>query len=780
MYSGNVVKRFGPAVLALVLASCAGPGQVGAAKQAWESVGLCGGGGLFNPAVSPHDSKLMMVESDMGGRYVSRDGGRMWETIHHRRIGAACRGAQPLFHPTKAGTIYSLSGFGADAVYVSEDDARTWRRWPNERQPGAGVITRYLVDAARPGRLYIGSASGKVRFTDDAGRRWRSAAGVEGGVIRFVVDRGSPKDGRVLFVGTRTGVFRSADGGATFARRTAGLPAGKPLTGFAGGSDGKVTMLYATVACWLTGSKLQGGVYASSDGGKSWRRVMNAGLDVSTRRASPWAGELPQYSHIVAGDANPRRAYVYCRGTSYFPPNHSAIYRTDDAGASWTSVWFVDPRFKQHNVADDWMTSFMHQSWVGRPIHMEISPTDPDTVMRADGMFLYFTRDGGKRWQAGHAVQANDAADDKDIVWKHNGLVNTTTWHYYVDPHERRRHYIAYTDIGFARSLDGGATWRWWGPGPRSSETRSAFPIPPAWTNTCYELAFDPEIPGKIWGVFSGHHDIPNENSIWRGTGRSGHKGGLARSTDFGVTWKPMMTGLPEAPALSVVLDPKSPKGKRTLYAGIYDRGVFKSTDDGATWAKASQGLGHPANTRICRLLLHRDGTLFALVTGMRKGARLPFKTEGVGLYRSRDGAGSWQLVNGAYPLLYPKDFGADPADSRVIFIGACDTPTVKAGGLHRTTDGGKTWKRVLRKRNTHFGAYFHPKRAGWVYATCCGWSAAPEGSLFLSTDGGKTWKGFEGLPFAQINRVDFDPNDASVIYASTFGGSIWKGPAEP
>jgi len=775
------IRAFAIASLAaLVLAAVPACG----ARQVWEPVGLCGGGGLFNPVVSPHDAKMMMVESDMGGRYISRDGGRMWKMIHFQQLGAACRGARPLFHPTRGGVIYALRGFSANTIHTSSDNGRTWTAWPRDRQPGTGVILRFLVDPARPQRLYIGTAGGKVMYTDDEGGTWRAAGGVTGAVDRFVIDRSGGKDKRALLVATSAGVFRSEDGGATFARRVKGLPEGKALAAFAGGCDGKRTVLYAAVPCWLEKGKLRGGVYASGDGASTWRRVMNPKIDVTTERSSRWASDLPQYSHLVCSDADPMRAYAYCRGTSYFPPNHSTIYRTDDAGASWRAVFFVDPRFKQHNVGWDWMTSYMRQSWVGRPIDMEISDTDGDVVMRSDGMFLFFTRNGGRSWMPGHAVLAAAAKTDRQRVWLNNGLVNTTTWHYYVDPHRPRIHYIAYTDIGFARSADGGRTWRWWGPGGGPStvgeDQPNDFPIPRAWINTCYELAFDPDVPGRIWGAFSGHHDIPNENSIWRGTGKSGHKGGLAVSGDFGRTWKALRQGLPEKPALSVVLDPKSPRTSRTLYAAIYDHGVYKTTDGGAGWTKMSEGLGHPENMRICRLVLHPDGTLFGLITGMRKGAREPFKTEGVGLYRRAPAEGRWERVNASRPLLYPKDFGVDPADSRHILIGACDTPQTRTGGLWRTRDGGKTWKRVLRKRRTHFGAYFHPKRDGWIYATCCGWTPAPEGSLFLSTDDGKTWRGFDGLPFAQINRVDFDPHDPSVIYVTTFGGSVWKGPAAP
>ncbi len=786
-----------------------------AGKQKWVPVGLCGGGGLFNPVVSPHDPQTMLVESDMGGRYISRDGGQSWTMIHHLQIGSAVRGASPLVHPARPGLIYALSGFQADAVHFSPDNGKTWAAWSEDRQPHSGVIRLMYIDPDRPERFFVSTADGtrspsgdssplgaSLLFTDDEGKKWQQSQGVSGEAFHIVAERSSGAAKRVYFVGTPAGVFRSDDGGRSFAKKTQGLPAGR-LAGFAGGSNQSGTVLYAAARCRLEEGKLEGGLYVSTDKGESWRRAMNPEIDVSTQRTSPWArGDLPQYSHLLADDADPKRAYVYCGGTSYFPPNHSTIYRTDDAGASWRAVFFVDPRFKQCNVARDWMSSFTHQSWVGGPIDMEISPTDPDVMMRVDGMFMFITKDAGKNWFPGHAVKANDATADRDITWKNNGLVNTTTWHYYVDPHQASRHYIAYTDIGFARSLDGGLTWRWWGPGKGPGELpedqTEDFPIPRAWVNTCYELAFDPEVPGKLWGAFSGHHDIPNENSIWRGTGRSGAKGGICRSLDFGVTWQALRNGLPERPALSVVLDPSSPKGKRTLYAAIYDNGVYKSTDDGATWTKRSEGLGHADNLRVCRIQLHGDRTLFALVTGMRVPANGPFTSKGVGLYRSRDAGESWELVNASCPLLYPKDFGVDPADSKVIFIGACDLPPPgdKQGGLYRTTDGGKTWQRVLRKRNTHFGAYFHPKRKGrglrsqegsarglgasWVYATCCGWSDAPEGSLFLSQDAGKTWRPFTELPFAQINRVDFDANDPEVIYATTFGGSVWKGPAEP
>ena len=777
-------------VLALVFISAGA--AFGQAKIAWQSTGLCGGGGLMNPAVSPLDRNLIFTESDMGGKYVSRDGGKTWTMYNHHMIGSACRGGPVAFSTAIPGKMVSSSGFGADTVYVSTDTGQSFKPWAPDRQPKIGLISRFRFDDVAGNRLIAGSNTGQLALSDDDGATWRKIQ-LAGDVYNIVFDAASGKDVRRYFVGTDKGVYLVTIPASGELKSQALLQ--EALTGFGGGSNDKGTILYHTRRCVLKDGQLDGGVYVSADQGKSWQRTMNPRINVETKRTSEWAaGDVPQYRHVLVNDKDPARCYVFGSGTSYFPPNHNTVYRTDDAGKSWRAVWFVDPRFKECNVGRDWMTSFRGKSWVSGPIHVEISPVDPDLVMWADGMWLFITRDGGKNWQPAYAYKLDPAEkSDAKTAWAHNGLVNTTTWNYYVDPHQPNQHYIAYTDIGFARSFDGGKSWRWWGPGSELDEENGNEPtVPRAWINTCYELAFDPELPGKLWGAFSGHHDIPNENSIWRGSGKSNGKGGICVSTDFGNVWKATVTGLPEAPALSVILDPSSPKGKRTLYAAVYDHGVFKSTDDGASWTKKSAGLGSPRNTRVVRLQRLADGTLYCLVTGMRlppsgqppaPGTRTPpdpFDPVGVGLYRSTDAGEKWELVTKAPVILYPRDFGVDPKDPKVLYVGASDTPGSEQGGLWRSTDGGAKWERIIRKRATHFGAYFHPKHPDWVYATCTGWSASPEGSLFLSKDNGKTWAAFPELPFAQIARVTVDPQDPGIIYCTTFGGSVWEGPAEP
>jgi len=127
-----------------------------AVEQGWTPVGLCGGGGLGNPAISPHDPDTIIMETDMGAKFRSHDGGRSWTSMHHAQIGSSFRSCPPVFHPKVPGKVYAITEFGGYQICVSIDNGRTWTRWPEHRLARRKRIRRMSFDPDLPNRLIIG------------------------------------------------------------------------------------------------------------------------------------------------------------------------------------------------------------------------------------------------------------------------------------------------------------------------------------------------------------------------------------------------------------------------------------------------------------------------------------------------------------------------------------------------------------------------------------------------------------------------------------------------
>ncbi len=183
------------------------------------------------------------------------------------------------------------------------------------------------------------------------------------------------------------------------------------------------------------------------------------------------------------------------------------------------------------------------------------------------------------------------------------GLDVTNTYGIHWDPFDAKRVFLSNTDIGLFRSEDGGASW-----------TSSIEGVPLRWRNTTYWVDFDPEVPGLMWGAFSAAHDLPRPK-MWRRTRPRylpGRGGGLdRRRADLEAVRD---RRCPKSATTHVLVDPASPKGRRTLYATGFGRGVFKSSrrrDDlgrRRTRASSSRSLSRGGSTRA------GDGTLYLVV----------------------------------------------------------------------------------------------------------------------------------------------------------------------
>jgi photosystem II stability/assembly factor-like uncharacterized protein len=720
----------------------------------WTPVGLSGGGGTEAHAISPHDPDLLLLQTDMSGAYRSEDGGHTWSLLPWREL-TGCPFCAPLFHPRNPRLIYAAYSYAA-ILRISRDGGRTFTPWGRGLP---GNLRLLAADPDHPARLFAATTTA-LYTSADAGRSWSRTRGFTGQALGLHVDRSSPAAARVCIALTADTCFRSKDGGASWTA----VWKGAGIAAFAGASrPDRAAVLYAgQIAPGPEGAR--GTLLHSADRGESWEPL--AALDDGAK-----TGE--GYHALLTTDSAPLTLYAV---RPYFAAE-GTVMKSVNGGRTWAPATFADKTEPRFNFGMNYVTRhFLPKSlWGWAVTGAAINPAKPGQVLFSHYCSVFQTRNGGKSWESVETRPAKKAAPGKAECWPGNGLVNTTTWQYAQDPFEPAIRFIAYTDLGLARTEDGGSSWAW------QRETGA---------NT-YQLAFDPAVPGRVWAAFSQVHDIPN-NNIVTGNHRATGQGAVGFSDDHGRTWQGRVTGLPggdpkalydwsipgkaDCPVTSVVLDPASSPEARVLYASCWEHGVFRSKDGGLTWASRSAGLGAPGvNVRACRIVLHPDGTLFVLVTGKR-GADGGLMKEGVGLYRSCDAGRSWEPVTRGLNVRWLTDYAVDPRDSGVLYLAVCDDPErgAKEGGLYKSVDGGRSWTRISRKSAFHFGATIDPENPDRVFMTLT-YNETRCPPLWVSGNAGRTWREVPGYPFCSAHRVDFDRADPDTIYVTTYGGGVWQ-----
>ena len=218
------------------------------------------------------------------------------------------------------------------------------------------------------------------------------------------------------------------------------------------------------------------------------------------------------------------------------------------------------------------------------------------------------------------------------------------------------------------------------------------------------------------------------------------------------------------------------PTDGHTWYVAVASGGVWKTVNAGTTWTPIFDDQG--SYSIGCLAIDPRNPLVVWVGTGENNSQRSV--GYGDGLYKSTDGGKSWENVG----LKASEHIGKiliDPRDSSVVYV-AAQGPLWSAGGdrgLYKTTDGGKTWGRVL-----HIGEYtgvsdvvIDPRNPDILFASAYQrhrrvWTlidGGPESGIHKSTDGGQTWKKLEnGLPKEQMGRIGLavSPADPDVVYA--------------
>jgi photosystem II stability/assembly factor-like uncharacterized protein len=274
------------------------------------------------------------------------------------------------------------------------------------------------------------------------------------------------------------------------------------------------------------------------------------------------------------------------------------------------------------------------------------------------------------------------------------------------------------------------------------------------------DIAIDPKNPDHVW-VGTGEANLRNSVSIG---------GGVYYSPDGGKTWQ--ARGLESTMTISrLAIDPRN--AVRVLVAAVGhpfgpnpDRGVYLTSDGGSTWQKTLY-IDETHGASDIDLDPSNPDIVFA---GMWQFDRKPWRydsgdTKG-GLFKSIDGGKTWKKVTRGLPQLMGRiGVKVSPSNPKVIYVIA----ETREGTLFRSRDGGESFETASSDTSLVSRGYYYcdlrvdPKDENRVYVL--------ENALMVSKDGGKTFGRIGGSVHGDLQALWIDPADPARMWQGSDGG---------
>lgn len=261
--------------------------------------------------------------------------------------------------------------------------------------------------------------------------------------------------------------------------------------------------------------------------------------------------------------------------------------------------------------------------------------------------------------------------------------------------------------------------------------------------------------------------------------------GGVWKSEDQGITFKPIF----DKHTMSIgciTIDPKKPD---TVWVGTGETnmrnsisvgtGLYRSTNGGKNWTF----MGFKDSERIAKVILDPNGTGTVYVAA---AGHLWNANNERGVYKSTDNGKTWEQMLFVDENTGCIDLDIHPKEPNILFAAMWEyrrepwffTSGGKGGGLFKSVDGGKTWKKLkkgLPKGDLgRIALDIAPSQPDLIYAVV----EAEENALYKSTDGGESWEevggggGVKTRPF-YFAHIKVDPKDPQRIYNSSFRLSV-------
>jgi len=691
----------------------------------------------------------------------------LFKGLHYRLVGPSRGGRVTTVTgvPSQPKTFYM--GVASGGLFRTTDSGATWVPLTDGKVP-LGSTGCVAVSESDPNVIYLGTGSDSVRSnvstgrgiykSTDAGQTWKFIGLYNAGQIGAV--RVHPTNPNIVWVSAvgdifksneERGVFKTTDGGQTWRKVLF-------LSDKVGAMDvelqpGNPDVVYAWLSLlerkpWtIISGSLEGGFYKSTDGGEHFAKITN-GLP----------GELIGKANLAVTPAKPDRIYALVEAKP-----GGGLYVSNDAGQSWMLV---------NSQASLIQRPFYYTTLGADPVNADI------VYAGAEGFFK--SSDGGKSF----SVFRTPHGDNHDI---------------WINPKDNQI-MIQSNDGGANISTDGGRTW----------STQMNQP-----TAEIYGVWTDNQFPYKLYGaqqdnttlIISSQAD-PNNTGDWR-TGPGCETGPImphpanpeivygSCKGQYGVM--NLKTGQEKSywiggqslygnPASDLIyrmqrVSPMavSPHDPDVLYYG--SQYVHRTRNRGVTWEKISPDLtAHPgccqgvSGEPITRDVTGEEfySTLYAIAESpLERGVIWTGANDGP-FYVTRDNGKTWTNVT-------PKDL---PPGGRVQYIDP--SPHRKGSAyfavyrwllgdfqpyLYRTDDYGNTWVRLTTGKNGIPADWptrvvrEDPDREGLLYA-------GTEFGMFISFDNGDHWQSFQlNLPNVPVSDIKVHHKD---LVVSTQGRAFW------
>ncbi len=656
-----------------------------------------------------------------------------------------------------------------------------------------GRVRALAFDPAHPRRLLAGTASGGLWISPDAGATWRAdndfLPNLSISALAF-----DPAHPAVVYAGTGeasaglvgAGVFRSDDGGETWAHLAATDPDANPDWRFVNRiavdpADTRVLLAGVTDATLEAGA-----IYRSADAGATWARVSTAkaldlafdpadgsralaGLDDGTLAWSrdagrTWTRSAPLVPAPSGREGTARAEIAFARsrpGLAYASVDNARgeVWRSLDAGMTWQK------RSTPGHLGEQ--GDYDNAIWV--------DPTDAAHLLVA-GLDVYESRDGGATFAAVSDWRRAPASPHGD----HHALVSPPDFGpaapLLVDGNDGGVYRAA--NVYALSAGTTGAGWRDMNAGLAATQF--------------YSGAGRAAAGGRIVGGTQDNGSLQLAGGVWRAF-RGGDGGAVAvdpasdlriygeyvyaaihRSLDGGATSSYICAGIAEAlPAQDgnafcgkdatkqanfiapLVLDPNDARRLLVGAASLW------ATDDApglAAWRRLKPP--SPAPENYLNAIAVQEGDASTVWVGHNDGA----------VYRTRDALAAtptWtRLGAGVLPARRVMRITTDPADARrtiVAFTG------FSPDDVWETRDAGATWHSITGNlpQAPVFDVKIHPRHPAWLYA-------ATSVGVFASEDGGASWSTSNEGPANVRVRELFWIDDAT-LGAATFGRGMYR-----